>query len=100
MIPEAQFALNRRQFFGHTGLRFGGVALSYLLGDSLLQGASAASAVHPPMPHFPHARPKAKAVIYLHMNGGPSQLDTWDHKPGLQAYFDKDLPESVREVNA
>ena len=35
-------------------------------------------------------------MIYLHMNGAPSQLDTWDYKPGLQAFFDKDLPESVR----
>jgi uncharacterized protein (DUF1501 family) len=30
------------------------------------------------------------------MNGGPSQLDTWDYKPGLAAFFDKDLPESIR----
>ncbi|MFZ4818165.1 MAG: DUF1501 domain-containing protein, partial [Limisphaerales bacterium] len=40
--------------------------------------------------------PKAKRLIYLHMNGAPSQLDLWDHKPKLQEYFDKDLPDSVR----
>ena len=97
MNLETRFALNRRQFFGDTGLRLGGIALSYLLGDSLMQRASAASAVHPSLPRFPHARPKAKALIYLHMNGGPSQLDTWDYKPGLQKFFDKDLPESVRK---
>jgi uncharacterized protein (DUF1501 family) len=45
---------------------------------------------------LPHFAPKAKSIIYLHMNGAPSQIDLWDHKPGLRAYFDKDLPESIR----
>src|SRR3990172_1556043 len=45
------------------------------------------------LPHFP---PKANALIYLHMNGGPAQLDLWDYKPQLQEHFDKDLPDSVR----
>ncbi|MFN8857008.1 MAG: DUF1501 domain-containing protein, partial [Planctomycetaceae bacterium] len=53
--------------------------------------------VHPALPGFPHFPPKAKAVIYLHMNGGPAQMDLWDHKPGLTEYFDKDLPDSVRQ---
>jgi len=35
-------------------------------------------------------------MIYLHMNGAPSQLDLWDHKPKLHEFFDKDLPPSVR----
>jgi hypothetical protein len=47
----------------------------------------------PGLPHFP---PKAKAVIYLHMNGGPAQMDLWDYKPQLAEFFDKDLPDSVR----
>ncbi len=48
------------------------------------------------MPGLPHFAPKAKRLIYLHMNGGPSQLDTWDYKPGLKAQFNKDLPDSIR----
>src|SRR5688572_25934590 len=44
----------------------------------------------------PHFAPRAKRVIYLHMEGGPSQLDLFDHKPQLAAWYDKDLPESVR----
>ena len=36
------------------------------------------------------------ASIYLHMNGGPAQMDLWDYKPKLAEYFDKDLPESIR----
>jgi hypothetical protein len=52
--------------------------------------------MHPPLPGLPHHAPKAKAVIYLHMNGGPAQMDLWDHKPKLPEFFNKDLPDSVR----
>jgi hypothetical protein len=44
----------------------------------------------------PHFAPKAKRVIYLFMSGAPSQLDMWDYKPQLQDWYDKDLPDSVR----
>jgi hypothetical protein len=56
--------------------------------------SAAASAVHPAIPGLPHFPGKAKAVIYLHMNGGPSQLDLWDYKPNLKEQFNKDLPKS------
>jgi hypothetical protein len=36
-------------------------------------------------------------LIYLHANGGPSQIDLWDYKPGMQEYYDKDLPDSIRQ---
>jgi hypothetical protein len=96
MHPIHQHALNltRRQFFGHTGLRLGGLGLAFAAMQS--RHATAAPLAHPPLPGFPHFAPKAKAVIYLHMNGGPSQLDTWDYKPKLQEHFDKDLPDSIR----
>ena len=84
----------RRQFFGQTGLRMGGVALAGMLGDSFASGVS--SLVQPALPGLPHFAPKAKRLIYLHMNGAPSQLDLWDHKPQLLQHFDKDLPDSIR----
>ncbi len=40
--------------------------------------------------------PKAKRIIYLFMSGAPSQLDMWDYKPKMNDWFDKELPESVR----
>ncbi len=83
----------RRQFFGSSGLRLGGAALAMLAGRS---ANAATERVHPPLPGFPHFPPKAKAVIYLHMNGAPSQLDTFDYKPKLIEHYDKDLPASVR----
>ncbi len=89
--------LTRRQFFAGAGLAMGGVALNWLaprLGAATPGALNAR--VHPPMPGFPHFPPTAKRIIYLHMNGGPSQLDTFDYKPGLQSQFDVELPESVR----
>ncbi len=94
-LLERDLLQTRRQFFGHTGLRLGGLALAELMGSSLTSAAEPGK-VHPPLPGFPHFAPKAKHLIYLHMNGGPSQLDLWDYKPQLEKYFDKDLPDSVR----
>ena len=99
-IHERQVALTRRQFFGTTGLRFGGAALAMLAGKLATPQAAAAAKVervHPPLPGFPHHAPKAKAVIYQHTNGGPSQLDTFDYKPKLIEQFNKDLPDSIRK---
>jgi hypothetical protein len=95
MNPFHDYAVaqTRRQFFGSTGLRLGGAALALLAGRS---ATAAPERVHPPLPGYPHFAPKAKAVIYLHMNGAPSQLDLFDHKPKLIEQFDKDLPASVR----
>jgi len=94
---EYNLAQTRRQFFGNTGIRLGGLALAALgAGPAGRLIGAPADRVHPPLPGFPHFAPKAKSIIYLHMNGAPSQLDLWDHKPGLREYFDKDLPDSVK----
>ena len=45
-------------------------------------------------PHFPG---KAKHVIYLHMVGGPPQMDLYDYKPKMDEWYDNDLPDSVRQ---
>jgi len=100
---EYQLQQTRRHFFGDLGLRLGGLAMATLAGggaaataEGRLAGGTTRQRVHPSLPGLPHHTATADAIIYLHMNGAPSQLDTWDYKPGLQAYFDKDLPESVR----
>src|SRR3954447_7958040 len=98
MNPLFEYHLHqtRRQFFGQTGLRLGGLALGMLAGQSAARATAPAPRVHPPLPGLPHFPPKAKSLIYLHMNGAPSQLDLWDYKPHLRAHFDKDLPDSIR----
>ncbi len=75
------FLVSRRQFFGRTATGIGAAALASLLGRAAGQ---------------PHFAPKAKRVIYLFQHGGPSQLDLFDHKPGLRALHGKELPDSVR----
>ncbi|MEO1529651.1 MAG: DUF1501 domain-containing protein [Planctomycetota bacterium] len=91
-IEAYQRGLNRRQFFASAGLSLGGLAMAGLQAESV----AASDAMHPPIPGLPHFPPTAKRLIYLHMNGAPSQLDLFDYKPGLNEYFDKELPPSVR----
>jgi hypothetical protein len=91
---ESRLLTTRRTFFGRAGLRMGSVALAMLAGERAL--AESAPRAFPPRDGLPHFKPRAKALIYLHMNGGPSQLDLWDYKPTLSEHFDKDLPHSVR----
>ena len=87
----------RRGFFAGAGLRAGAIAMGILGASRPVAAASTSTGlVNPPLPGFPHHKPTAKALIYLHMNGAPSQIDTWDYKPVLKEYFNKDLPESVR----
>ncbi|HSQ55255.1 MAG TPA: DUF1501 domain-containing protein, partial [Gemmata sp.] len=95
-LTEHQIDLTRRQFFGNTGLRLGGLAMAMLAGSRASASPQTTLRVHPPLPGFPNFRPKAKAVIYLHTNGGPSQIDLFDHKPKLIEEFNKELPASVR----
>jgi hypothetical protein len=85
-IVERKRLLTRRHFFGRTSTGLG--ALSSLLSSDLRAGTGLAG-----LPHFP---PRAKRVIYLFQHGGPSQLDLFDYKPGLQKLRGADLPESVR----
>jgi hypothetical protein len=82
--PAPNFA-TRRQFLARTGGGFGLTALASLLGQEglladTLTGGKSENALSPHASHFPT---KAKSVIWLFMNGGPSQVDTWDYKPGL-----------------
>ncbi|HRX55116.1 MAG TPA: DUF1501 domain-containing protein, partial [Verrucomicrobiales bacterium] len=91
-FQEYQRLMTRRQLFGRGKNVLGGAALASLLGDAFTSQALASTG-SAQGPQFP---PKAKRVIYLHMVGGPAQMDLFDYKPQMQAYYDKDLPESIR----
>ncbi len=93
-------SITRRGFFDQisTGLR--GAALTYLLGHDLLNNSPLMAAGQSGLPFFDlkpresHFPPKAKSVIHLFMNGGPSQMDLFDPKPMLdknhgKPYFSK-----------
>jgi hypothetical protein len=89
----------RRQFFARGKNALGYAALTSLLGNTFrLWGEAGGDQPAPAggargLPHFP---PKVKNVIYLHMVGGPSQMDLFDYKPVMADWYDKDLPDSVR----
>jgi hypothetical protein len=71
----------------------GAVGLAALLQDrGFLSRAEAASSLHPLAPRQPQFPAKAKQVIHLFMNGGPSHVDTFDPKPSLLKYAGKALP--------
>jgi hypothetical protein len=79
--------LDRRQLLGQLGNGFGVLGLaSVLAGEGLLAGAETPRSTNPLAPRKPHFTPKAKRVIFLFMNGGPSQVDTFDPKPSLAKY--------------
>jgi hypothetical protein len=87
MHPLDPLHLTRRQFIGRTSLGIGSAALASLLNPQLFAAGGYA---------VPHFAPKAKRVIWLTQAGAPSQLETFDYKPGLKAMFNKDMPASVR----
>lgn len=77
--------MTRRDILRTMGSGFGMLGLSQFAEA----GAPAASPLDPKPPHFPG---KAKHVIYLFLNGGPSQVDTFDPKPMLTKYHGKPMP--------
>jgi len=98
-LDELGMNLTRRRFFERGSHLLGGAALATLVGDRAALGNAAAGpgAVERVAGAIgPHVAPRAKRVIYLHMVGGPSQLDLYDYKPVMNDWYDKDLPESVR----
>ncbi|MBI5280411.1 MAG: DUF1501 domain-containing protein [Candidatus Solibacter usitatus] len=88
--------VTRRRFFARGAQGLGAVALAELLAGEA-RGAAAPIKTYGGLAALPHFPPKAKRAIYLHMVGAPPQLETFDYKPGMKAWFDKDLPESIRQ---
>jgi hypothetical protein len=74
---------SRRSFLRRTGSGFGALALATLLADPARAAVTAINPLAPKPTHFPA---KAKSVIWLFMNGGQSQVDTWDYKPALDKH--------------
>jgi len=88
ILHEWNTLQTRRRFFGKGANALGAAALASLIGKSALEAAPGAVPTH--------FKPKAKRVIYLHMVGGPSQMDLFDYKPKMKEMYDKDLPPSIR----
>jgi hypothetical protein len=97
MHPSDETVLlqTRRQLLGQGARGFGALALAALLGRDVRGAARVESKGGlPGLPHFP---PKARRAIYLHMVGAPPQIELFDYKPQMAEWFDKDLPDSIRQ---
>ncbi len=82
---------SRRQFLQRSGAGFGALAFQALLArDGLLAADPAAR--NPLAPRAPHFAPRAKAVIFLFMYGGPSHVDLFDPKPELAKWHGQPIP--------
>jgi hypothetical protein len=90
MTHDPLLEQTRRHFFRDCAVGLGSAALASLWNDG--RGASV-DLPNPLAPRKPHHAPKAKAVIYLFMAGGPSQLELFDHKPKLNELNGKPIPD-------
>src|SRR5438552_2942746 len=88
--PRA-LGMTRRHFFASAGFSLGATALATLQAQAAGSPTGVGAAL--PETHFPA---KTKNIIYLHMVGGPAQMDLYDYKPKMGDFNDKDLPDSVR----
>ncbi|MBC7852892.1 MAG: DUF1501 domain-containing protein, partial [Pirellulaceae bacterium] len=96
-LTELKANITRRYFFQQGSHALGGAALASLLGSERQAAGADSAAGQQPRKTLQHFAAKAKHVIYLHMVGGPSQMDLFDYKPVMQEWYDKDLPESIRQ---
>ncbi|MFM1803112.1 MAG: hypothetical protein RJA81_2464, partial [Planctomycetota bacterium] len=84
--------LTRREMLNRTAGGFGMVGLSGMLASASESGPVGSSTSNPLLPKATHFPPKAKHVIFLFMNGGPSHVDTFDPKPELKKQEGKPGP--------
>jgi hypothetical protein len=87
--------MNRRQALLRCANGFGAVALASLLDRDLLGCTGPAGQANPLAPRQPHLPAKARSVIFLYMDGGPSQIDTFDPKPRLTREHGQPMPGRV-----
>src|SRR3982750_4372506 len=81
--PPSPAYRSRREFLACAGGGLGLLALADMLRAQDSRGRASPGSPNPLAPKLPHFAARAKSVIWLFMNGGPSQVDTWDYKPEL-----------------
>lgn len=93
-IEQRRRLMTRRGLFAKSATGLGAAALA-----ALDQSHGAAGNLFPSagVAEIPHHPPTARRAIYLFMSGAPSQMDMWDHKPAMEDWFNKELPQSIRK---
>ena len=97
-FQHRELLYTRRDFLSRAGTGFGALALAYLLERDRLLAAPSEPLANPLSPKLAHFPAKAKRVIFLFMEGGPSHLDTFDYKPKLREFAGQRLPESFGPI--
>ena len=87
-------AKSRREFLQKSSFGFGALALEQLMSRVVLASDNSADLLNPLGPKTGHFTAKAKHVIFIFLQGGPSQVDTFDPKPTLNGLDGQFLPES------
>ena len=104
MPSPAPGCLSRRHFLSTSGFHLSAFGLAYLLKQDGLLGAPDKPTLEVPhydlLPKKPHYEPKAKAMISMFMQGGPSQIDLFDPKPELDKLDGKKYPGDVKYDDA
>jgi hypothetical protein len=95
MQPLPTYPISRRALLQRLGTGLGVIGLAGVLKDDGLLGAETAKAINPLAPKAPQFAPRAKRIIHLFMNGGPSQVDTFDPKPDLEKFNGQKPPASI-----
>src|SRR5678815_2098602 len=91
---------SRREFLVRSSFGFGSLALGYLIhGESALASAGSSGEVSSLALTAPHFAAKAKSVIFIFLQGGPSQVDTFDPKPELSRLDGQLVPPSFLQGN-
>src|ERR1043166_510232 len=98
LIEHHEFLYTRRDFLSRAGAGFGALVLAYLLERDRVLAAPAHPLANAPSAKPPHFPARAKSVIFLFMEGGPSHLDTFDHKPKLRELAGQRLPPSFGPI--
>ncbi len=93
---ELRLHLTRRHLLSSGSCLTGAAALAGLLEESSIAAGTSRGSSSFPGAFPPHVPPRVKSVIWLHMVGGPPQMDLLDYKPAMKEWYDRDLPESVR----
>ncbi len=86
---------DRRTFLQRSGMGLGALGLAGILGEAGLAPSTASASSFGSQPTRQHYPGKAKRVIHFFLNGGPSQVDTFDHKPLLAKYAGQPIPETL-----
>jgi len=89
-LMSSAFSLTRRDMLARIGMGFGSLGLGDLLAETSSISLNPLAARQPPLPA------KAKRVVHLFMNGGPSHVDTFDPKPSLDKYDGKPIPSQLK----